>query len=210
MHTGLAEPRRSAEGKPSVTEIIKPGTAVLYMKVGKHAQESLADIIARKQKEIEQAGYSLWGYGGNTCHPRTMVQPFAQAAAQQGRPIHLVMEEMDSKHDAMPACSAEFSIDNKVWQPIPKPIEVRGSKFALAINNLRIADETLLLHQTKVAVGPNKDRIGNLYIGGQVDKACLEVIDEPVLINNAAKSEKTIGLIADLVAPYAVFLQGAR
>jgi hypothetical protein len=193
-----------------MTAVIQPGAGVLYMKVGKHAQESFAEIIARKQKEIEDAGYSLWGYGGNTCHPRTMVQPFAEEAAQHGHQIHLVMQEMDSKHDALPACSAEFSVDSQVWKPIPKPIEVRGSKFALAIRNLHVVDEKLLLHQTKVAVGPNKDRFGHLYISGQADKACLEVLDEAVRVNEPGKYEKAIGLVAELVAPYAVFLRGQR
>jgi hypothetical protein len=36
------------------------------MKVGTHAQESLEDIIARKSKEIDDAGYAMWGYGGKT------------------------------------------------------------------------------------------------------------------------------------------------
>jgi hypothetical protein len=190
--------------------IIKSGASVLYMKVGRHAQESLAEIIARKQKEIDEEGYTLWGYGGNTCHPKSMVQPFAAAAAKSGRPIYLVMQEMESKHDKIPACSAEFSVDKNVWRPIPKGIEVRGSNYALAIRNLREADEELLLHQTKVAVGPSVDRLGHLYIGGHVDKACLEVVGEPAKVDHPEKHHKPIGLLAELIEPYAVFLRGAR
>ena len=59
--------------------ILKPGQGLLYMKVGTHAQESLEAIIARKTREIEQAGFALWGYGGSTCHPQTMVQPFVRS-----------------------------------------------------------------------------------------------------------------------------------
>ena len=77
-----------------MTGIIRPGAGLLYMKVGTHAQESLADIIARKTKEIERAGFGLWGYGGNTCHPSSMVQPFVEALAEKGEPIRLVMEEI--------------------------------------------------------------------------------------------------------------------
>lgn len=190
--------------------IIKPGASILYMKVGRHAQETLADIIARKQKEIDDEGFTLWGYGGNTCHPKTMVQPFATAAAKNSQPIYLVMQEMESRHDKIPACSAEFSVDKNVWAPIPKGIEVRGSNYALAIRNLREADEELLLHQTKVAVGPKVDRLGHLYIGGHVDKACLEVTDEPAVVDQSEKYTKPIGLLAELINPYAVFLRGAR
>ncbi len=87
-----------------MSDIIRPGAGVLFMKVGTHAQESLADIIARKTKEIEETGYAMWGYGGNTCHPRTMVQPFAEAWADRGEPIYLCMEEMDSRHFAEQLC----------------------------------------------------------------------------------------------------------
>ena len=61
-----------------MAEILKPGDGILYMKVGTHAQESLEDIFVRKSKEIEDAGLAFWGYGGNTCHPQKMVQPFAR------------------------------------------------------------------------------------------------------------------------------------
>ena len=48
------------------------------MKVGLHAQESIEDIVKRKQREFEDTGSIFWGYGGSTCHPLTMVQPFAK------------------------------------------------------------------------------------------------------------------------------------
>ena len=63
-----------------MTDIVQPGTGLIFMKVGTHANELLSDILKRKRQEIEDAGFALWGYGGNTCHPLTMVQPFAQDA----------------------------------------------------------------------------------------------------------------------------------
>ena len=47
-----------------MSEIIKPGSGVLFMKVGTHAQEKLEEIIRRKSREIEETGYGMWGYGG--------------------------------------------------------------------------------------------------------------------------------------------------
>ena len=67
-----------------MSAIIEPGAGVLYMKVGTHAQESLEDIVERKSREIREAGYGMWGYGGNTCHPSTMVQPFAREFQARG------------------------------------------------------------------------------------------------------------------------------
>jgi len=94
-----------------MSDILKPGAGILFMKVGTHANESLEDIVQRKNREIEDAGYALWGYGGNTCHPRTMVQPFASAAESTGAPIHLCTEPMESNHFAVTARATQFSVD---------------------------------------------------------------------------------------------------
>jgi ribulose 1,5-bisphosphate carboxylase large subunit-like protein len=139
-----------------------------------------------------------------------MVQPFARQAANNGQPIHLVMEEMQSGHDATPLCSAEYSNDKMTWKPIPKPIRVHGSTFALSIKNLRIEEFEFPLTQTRVAVGPSRGRNGGQYIVGQVDKACLTVLPARELVNVQGKFDRSIGLVADLIEPYSVFLRGTR
>lgn len=194
-----------------MNEIIHPGAGLLFMKVGTHAQESLEDIIARKSEEIAEVGYGLWGYGGNTCHPSTMVQPFAEDFAARGQPIHLVMEEMNSNHFAEPLCAKEYSPDNLNWQEIPADIQVRGSRFALKIGSLRMTDDQLPLNATRVAVGPTRGRLGSRYVLGRVDKACLEVLDQPENVNEEEeRTIRPINLVADLLPPYAVFLRGFR
>jgi hypothetical protein len=180
------------------------------MKVGTHAQEGLADIIARKAEEIRRTGFGMWGYGGNTCHPSSMVQPFARKFAQGSRTIHLCMQEMDSNHRADPLAAAEYSADGVTWVEIPKTIEVRGSRYALVIDALRHERFTLPLNQTRVPVGPSMGRLGSRYLKGRVDKACLEVLDAPELSNEADRREIEINLVAELRAPYAVFLRGER
>jgi hypothetical protein len=120
-----------------VTEIIKPGAGILFMKVGTHAGETLADIIDRKAKEIENAGFAMWGYGGNTCHPRTMVQPFADMFEDRGQPIYLCMQAMNSSHFAEPLRAREYSADGLSWTKVPNAINVLGSRFALIIGDLR-------------------------------------------------------------------------
>lgn len=193
-----------------MNSIVRPGEGLLFMKIGTHAQESLADIIARKSEEIKATGYGMWGYGGNTCHPTSMVQPFAQAFADRGRTIHLCMEEMDSNHFAEPLCAAEFSADGINWQEIPEAIQVRGSKYALIIDQLHPDEFTLPLDQTRVPVGPSMGRLGSRYVKGRVDKACLEVLEEPELNNEATRRDIPIGLVARMLDPYAVFLRGQR
>ncbi|GLI21915.1 hypothetical protein GGQ86_000783 [Xanthobacter flavus] len=194
-----------------MNELFRPGAGFLFMKVGTHAQESLADIVARKRKEIEKVGHTLWGYGGNTCHPTTMVQPFARNYAERSEPIHLVMEEMESKHFAEPMCAAELSVDGLKWDLIPNEIEVRGSRHALVIRDLQLADFSLPLNQTFVPVGPSRGRLGSRYVMGRVDKACLEFSAAPELTNeDPAKLTRPINLVAELVEPYAVFLRNFR
>jgi hypothetical protein len=186
--------------------IIKPGGGFLYMKVGTHAQETLEDIIARKTKEIEQAGVAFWGYGGNTCHPQTMVQPFAKTFEERGQTIYLCMQPMESKHFADPIRADEYSIDGITWKQIPQAINVKGSRYALVIKNLHKEDFDLPLSTTRVALGTSMGTVGSKYISGRVDKACLEVTD-----NTAAKAEASeavhIGLVAEVVDPYAVYVR---
>ncbi len=175
-----------------MADILKPGIGFVFMKVGTHAREPLTDIIARKRKEIEDAGYALWGYGGNTCHPLTMVQPFARDFVQQ--------------HFAIPERAEKFSADGIKWDTIPPAINVRGSRYALKIDELEDQDFELPLAHTEVAIGNSLGRRGDRYVTGRVDKACLKVVD----IEGAQDVEETppvhIGLVARLTEPYAVLL----
>lgn len=186
--------------------VFNPGQGFLYMKVGTHASESLEDIIARKTREIERAGFALWGYGGNTCHPQTMVQPFARSYQQRGGVIYLCMQPMESKHFAEAIRAEEFSVDGSKWEKVHADINVLGSRYALAIKNLRTESFDLPLASTKVAIGNSLGRSGNLYIAGRVDKACLEVTAD---IDRETQSEDAvhIGLVAELVDPYAVYVR---
>lgn len=188
-----------------MSQIIKPGEGVLFMKVGTHAKEEIRDIIDRKRQEIKDASFAMWGYGGPTCHPTRMVQPFAEQFAKKGQTIHLVMNKMKSNHYAEQVPAKHYSEDGINWKPIPSGINVLGSRYALLIRDLREADEVLNLGATRVAVGPNAGRLGSRYVQGRADKACLEVVD-PERVNEPKKDIK-IDLVAELLAPYAVFLR---
>ncbi len=189
-----------------MSDLLRPGAALLFMKVGIHAQEPLEEIIARKTKEIEDTGFSMWGYGGNTCHPRTMVQPFAEAHQARGQPIILVMNKMVSNHLAERIRASQYSVDDTTWEPMNPSINVLGSRFALVIDALRREELTLPLERTRVAVGLSRGRPGNRYILGRVDKACLEVAPEDEEPSGPA-APVAINLVARLRPPFAVFLK---
>jgi hypothetical protein len=186
---------------------LKPGAGILFMKVGTHAREPLEDIIARKTREIVETGYAMWGYGGGTCHPSTMVQPFAEGFARAGNVIYLVMQEMESKHFAEQIRADQFSVDGASWEDIPETINVLGSRYALLVKNLRKERFDLPLGRTRVGVGNSIGLQGSRYVQGRVDKACLEVTEDMSKPMQAEEAIVPIGLVAELVKPYAVFLR---
>jgi hypothetical protein len=188
--------------------VLKRGQGLIYMKVGTHAQESLDAIIARKTKEIEQAGFALWGYGGSTCHPQTMVQPFVRSFEQQGQIIYLCMQPMESSHFAEPIRADEYSVNGVDWQSIPTPINVLGSRYALAIRQLRKEEFDLPLAKTKVALGNSMGSNGARYIAGRVDKACLQITEE-IDTGSVNEPKVHIGLVAEIVKPYAIYVRNS-
>ncbi|MBA2679383.1 MAG: hypothetical protein H0U76_13415 [Ktedonobacteraceae bacterium] len=198
-----------------MTNIVVPGNGILYMKVGTHAGESLDSIIRRKTEEIERAGVSFWGYGGNTCHPESMVQPFARSYHDRGKPVYLCMEPMESNHWSVSARADEYSVNGITWEVMPEAINVIGSRYALVIKELQKADFDLRLDETRVALGNSMGRSGQKYIQGRVDKACLEVV-EATGHEKAARVEgikmpiQHIGLVAQLASPFAVYVRNTK
>lgn len=179
------------------------GDALLFMKVGTHASEPLEEIIARKRREIDEVGFGMWGYGGNTCHPTSMVQPFAIEHNSAGRKIYLVMKPMHSNHFAEQLRAREFSRDGVAWEPVPEGINVLGSRYALCVRSLEVVEEQLSLGDTRVAVGNSRGRSGAAYVKGRVDKACL-------IFSEASGDGTTpvdIRLRAEIIDPYAVFVR---
>ncbi|MGA3941090.1 hypothetical protein ACI2TU_07785 [Ralstonia nicotianae] len=180
---------------------------LLYMKVGLHAQESIEDIVARKQREYDEVGSIFWGYGGSTCHPLTMVQPFAKEIEKKGNEVLIIMQKMDSKHAAPPEVAKEYSDDGVDWKPIPKGIEVRGSRFALVLDALEIREFDVDLGELQVGVGPSRGKRGDRYITGQSDKGCFLYVPRDVPIAPEERIIKRIGLVAKVKAPYAVIVR---
>lgn len=184
--------------------ILDPRNGLIFMKIGLHAQESIDDIVERKKREFDNAGKIFWGYGGNTCHPTTMVQPFAKQISSRNGSVLLVMHKMNSKHSAPPALAKEYSDDGINWQPIPKGVEVRGSRYALVLGNLKELELDLPLGQLSVAIGRSRGALADTYLRGHVDKGCFELLKKD---HTPTAETKHIDLVAPVRAPYAVFLR---
>lgn len=185
-------------------EKLSNGMPFVYMKVGIHARESLADIIKRKREEIAKAGVAFWGYGGNTCHPLNAVQPFAKAAIEKGNTVHLLMQEINSNHLAAPVRAKSYSTDGIKYVSVPPAINVLGSRYALVLKSLDEIDLDLALRDTQVGIGRFLGSPGEGYIRGRVDKACL--VFSPG--KGDSRAEKiSLKLAAQLAEPYAVLLK---
>ena len=180
------------------------GDPFIYMKVGIHAKESLADIIRRKQAEIANAGVSFWGYGGSTCHPLTAVQPFVREVSSHGTSVRLLMQEINSNHFAEQLRADSYSTDGIEWVKVPKPISVLGSRYALVIDSLEEVDLKVSLADTKVGVGRFSGALGSDYVKGRVDKACLVFSPNDA---NSGRDSISLKLAARLVEPFAVLLK---
>ena len=185
------------------TTIIPANSGLLFMKVGLHAGETYQDILNRKMKEHERAGMIFWGYGGGTCHPTRCVQPFAKIALEQREDIYIVMEEIDSRHPKTEMVAKEFSEDGINWRPIPKGIEVRGSRYAVVLDELQEGALDLDLNQYQVGAGPSTGKPASAYIAGRVDKACIVKSSKPG--DNEGPVIKKIQHFAKIKSPYAVF-----
>lgn len=188
-----------------MADSLAPGTGVIYMKVGTHAQESLDDILERKQREIKEAGVSFWGYGGGTCHPLLRVQPFVKERLATGNAIYLAMKPMLSKHFAAPIPAEAYSDDGVTWNSIPKGVEVRGSRYALILDSIEPSDVDLDLGQATVAAGLKRGVPASSYVKGRVDKGCF-IVEQSRVVHDEPKLEH-IRLIATLKEPYAVLLR---
>jgi hypothetical protein len=188
-----------------MTDIAVPGNGIIFMKVGTHAGEELGDIIARKKKELDEAGEIFWGYGGPTCHPLYHVQPFVKELTASGHAIYLVMEPMLSRHFAEPKLAEQYSQDGVQWDPVPEGVHVLGSRYALVLGSLELEDTELDLKTLRVGIGTSMGKPAADYVKRQVDKGCFIV--EPTPTDSDEPAIRTIGLVATLKAPYAVFLR---
>lgn len=179
--------------------------AIVFMKVGTHSGEELEPIIARKMEEFQRTGSIFWGYGGGTMHPIQRVQPFARMMVEQGTGLTLVMQSIDSHHPDKKVVATEYSRDGVHWEPMPKGIEVRSSRYALVLEEIVPGGLEIDLARYRVGTGPSAGKVASEYVQGRVDKACLERAT-PLAGEGESRIVK-VAYAARLKTPYAVLLR---
>lgn len=181
--------------------------SVLFMKVGNHAGESFDAIIARKSRELKAAGRIFWGYGGTACHPLTQVQPFVRLAVKAGEVPVLVMQSINSTMDQDQFAAEEYSEDGVTWKPIPKGVEVIGSRYAMILGEVQAGDFMFDARQFEVGIGPSRGKRAHEYLVGRTDKACLVRAEKEIAESLDPEDQKQINFFAELLPPYAVMLR---
>jgi hypothetical protein len=186
---------------------MKIPNSFVFMKVGKHAKESLDVILERKQRELDKTGRIFWGYGGATCHPTKQVQPFIRSKLAGGvNEIFLLMEPINSLADPQIEPAREYSVDNVNWEPIPKGIIVTGSKYALVLDEITPTTLTVDPRRYVVGIGDSMGKHAIDYLRGRVDKGCFHKAEVPGA--HPVSKHHAIGLVARMKDPYAVFVRG--
>ncbi len=182
-----------------------PPADFVFMKVGSHAGETFEQILERKNREFQDTGRIFWGYGGTACHPLQQVQPFAKDVASKRGSIYLLMEPIHSTADPDLLPATEYSDDGVNWQPIPKGINVTGSRYALILDEIVPGQLEIATEEFVVGIGPSRGKFGSEYLQGRIDKACLTRSEKRAA--EASKGQKKIGYMAKLLDPYAVMLK---
>lgn len=180
--------------------------AFIFMKVGNHAGETFEEILARKKEEYLRAGKMFWGYGGPMCHPLNQVQPFVRVQEKNNGSVYVLMQEIDSRASPAILPAKQFSEDGVNWKDLPEGVDVRGSRYALVLDEITTEDFEINLQDFQIGAGPSASKNAASYFRGHVDKACLIQSSEPSITDARTKTRK-INLAARLLEPYAVLLK---
>ena len=185
-----------------------PPRACLYMKVGPHGTESLDEILARKALEFETTDRIFWGYGSNVLHPRTQVHPFCSEWVEKQGSVYVLMERIEGRAGRRiphTASATHYSKDAADWKPLPEGVRT-GPAYALVLDEIIKVDREIDLRDFHVGVGGSKGRNAAHFIKYHVDKTCL-VAAGGKTPDHPPPKPVSIGYIARLLDPYAVFLR---
>lgn len=77
----------------------------------------------------------------------------------------------------------------------------------MVLDKLKFEEFEINLDDFEVGIGPSRGRRADGYIVGRADKGCLLYTPPEALLAPEQRIIKSIGLVARVKAPYAVFLR---
>ena len=136
------------------------------------------------------------------------VQPFSRLTVKEQGGIYIVMEQIDSRADPDLVPAKEYSADGITWLPIPKGIEVTGSRYALVLDEVKPGELNLELNNYEVGIGPSSGKAAETYLQGRTDKACFTMSKTPRSVEQPTpKLVRKVSYYSRLKEPYAVLLR---
>ena len=115
---------------------------------GRHAKESFEEIITRKQKDIENVGYTYWQEYSSKSYP-DKVQSFKDMVSSKGILMNCLLYKGNTQDTQNDTQATEWSKDKEHWQKIsPKLSPVTGkltaNSHALVFSKLESVDDMIL------------------------------------------------------------------
>jgi hypothetical protein len=119
-------------------------------------------------------------------------------------PVEVVMIRTRSDFIGPWVPAREESMDGIDWSPTRAGIVTTG-RYALVLRSLQTTTDVIDLGRYEVGIGPLAGMALPEYLRARADKACARLAVSP-----ASVDFRPIGMLADLVPPYAVLLRTPR
>lgn len=180
--------------------------AFVWCIAGPHVGETLIDIVARKQRDIERFGWCLWAYGGmGNVHPETEVRRLAREYAP-GTILPLFMPDTGKKYpeNGVPFTTYRRSRDAEIQELPTGMSRATGGRSSRAfwVTSLQWSDDASVDVGHYVAPysrrGPQPL---SEYLKGSHGRACAALVADP-----QGSVQRRVHVVAELRPPYAVFL----
>ncbi len=188
--------------------------AFIFMKAGNFGEETLEEIVERKQRELNDVGWTYWGYGGKMgtgpLHPENQVQPFAGQWMKKPGSIQVLMEKIDGGSNIELPLAKKYStvdsVDEEDWNCLPSGIHLSRTKWALVLDKIRPCHFRLDLRQFKVGIGDKKGTNAAEYLKGKGPTSRGALVKANSM-NPGREVQICITYQARLKFPHAVFLK---
>ncbi len=188
-----------------MTELLTP-PAFVWCIAGPHINESLAEIVDRKSRDVERFGWCLWAYGGTgNAHPETEVRRLAEDHSGGGA-LPLLMPDRGKKWPevGVPFTGYRKSRDGEIVT-LPRgmtPVTGGRTSWAFWITSLEWSEAAKVdVSQYVAPYSRSGPRRLPEYLRGSHGRACAaraEMVAPP--------DERGIHVVAELRDPFAVFL----
>ena len=179
---------------------------ILVMKVGPHSNMSLSEIIKSKRDEELLHGVHYWGYSGVFCQPKPTKEFCYRCIQETGTPPLLVLIETKSPYHSTIGEIRYYSPDNIEYHEFMIPVQLQGAQFSFIARNLRVY-KGFNINAYNVVGGKNDGKPLSEHLRFRINKS-FATLNKSNVTCRGNITQHTSVLVADLVDPFAIWLQG--